>query len=272
MPKTKTSNNDEDTKPLINFVHANGFPAGSYKTFLRYFKPNYTIIAHEKYGHDQRFPIQKNWQYLVDELIYFLSKQKEPVICIGHSFGGVISFMAACKRPDLIKGVIMLDPPAMTGILGIAFKLAQKTKYIDKITPAGRSKNRRSQWPIHTDLAKLFSTRKLFKNFDQRCLQDYSESAVKQKNNALELNFTAQAETAIYRNIPTHLSSFKNKLKVPAVLIYGENTDLFPHYFFKRFAKKNKKIDLQSIKGGHMFPLEYPMETAEMIKGIIKAW
>ena len=259
-------------KPLINFVHANGFPAGSYKTFLHYFSNDYRTVAHPQFGHNPNFPIHHEWRYLVDELINYIKEQNEPVICVGHSFGGVISFLAACKQPELFKGLIMLDPPAMTGIMSFVLKLVRNTAYIDKITPAGKAKVRRSHWPVDTDLARMFKQRQLFKNFDPRCLQDYTQSGITQRNNRLELTFDAQAETEIFRNIPTYLSRLKNKLQVPAALIYGESSDLYPRYFFKRFARQNDKIKLHSIPGGHMFPLEHPEETATLINQVINQW
>ncbi|MCJ8321684.1 MAG: alpha/beta hydrolase [Colwellia sp.] len=263
---------NHQVKPLINFVHANGFPASSYQTFLNYFSQEYDVVAHEKYGHNPKYPIHNGWQFLVDELICYLKQQDQAVICIGHSFGGVISFLAACKQPELFKGLIMLDPPAMTGVMSWVLKIFKNTTYIDKITPAGKSKIRRSHWPVDTDLAKLFKQRQLFKNFDARCLKDYTRSAISLSNNRLELTFDTQAETEIFRNVPTHLSNLRNKLMVPAALIYGENSELYPSYFFKRFAKQNNKIKLHSIKGGHMFPLEHPMETSKLIDKIIRQW
>jgi len=260
------------TKPLINFVHANGFPAGSYQTFLNYFLEDYQIVAQEKYGHNPKFPIHNNWQYLVDELIVYLRQQDEPVICIGHSFGGVISFLAACKQPSLFKGLIMLDPPAMTGVMSWVLKVVKNTPYIDKLTPAGKSKTRRVHWPVNTNLNHLFNKKRLFKDFDARCLNDYTNSAMAFRNERIELTFNAQAETEIFRNIPTNLSSFRNKLTIPAALIYGESSDLNLTLFFKRFARKNKKIALHSIAGGHMFPLEKPMETAALINKVINQW
>ncbi|MFT5816136.1 MAG: pimeloyl-ACP methyl ester carboxylesterase, partial [Psychroserpens sp.] len=95
------------SKPVINFVHANGFPAGSYRTFLSLFSNDYSTIALEQYGHDDCYPIHNNWQFLVNELVNFIKKQDQKVICVGHSFGGVISFMAACQHPELFRGVVM---------------------------------------------------------------------------------------------------------------------------------------------------------------------
>ena len=58
---------------IINFAHANGFPAGSYKTLFDYFPDHFKIIALDKYGHNEQKPINHNWQAQVDELINFLS-------------------------------------------------------------------------------------------------------------------------------------------------------------------------------------------------------
>lgn len=267
----KTDNNDLTT-PLINFVHANGFPAGAYKTLFEYLSDDYLITALEKHGHNQSFPIHNNWQYLVDELIHHLKQQNQPVIGIGHSFGAVISFIAACQEPTLFKGLIMLDPPAMTGILGLAVSVMKQTPYIEKFTPAAQARTRRKHWPVGTDFVSLYQNRQLFKHFDRRCLQDYINSAMPIKNNRYELFFDADKEAEIFRTIPTNLAKLKNKLQVPAALIYGEDTDIFPSYFFKKFANQNKRIVLSKTQGGHMFPLEFPEETSAKIKGIIKSW
>jgi len=264
---------------IINFAHANGFPAGSYNTFFNYFtqaqspsgKP-YKIIAQHQYGHNSRFPVTNNWPHLVDELTQFVKQQPEPVIAIGHSFGGVISFIAACKHPELFKGLIMLDPPVFTGFESWAINLLKKTPYIDNISPAGKSKNRREFWPIETDLSKQFSRSKLFKNFDPRCLNDYVNSGIKMNKNQLELVFKRQVETDIFRNMPTNLAKLKHKLTIPAALITANQSDIAPAYFFKRFVKLNKSIEHHHIDGGHMFPLEKPEETFEFIDKIIKTW
>jgi pimeloyl-ACP methyl ester carboxylesterase len=262
------------SKTLINFVHANGFPAGSYQTLFNYFPEKYQIIAHEKYGHDERYPVENNWQPLVDEHISFVKQQLEThqqkqVINVGHSFGGVIAFIAACQQPSLFKGLIMLDPPVVTGTTALAMKFIKRTRLIDKFSPAGKAQVRRTHWPLNTDVAKLFSRRTLFKNFDQRCLNDYVNHGIKEHNDRLELVFSAQVEADIFRNLAENLSSYKNQLKIPATLIYAEQTDVCPHTFFKKFVKLNKCIQLTTTAGGHMFPLEQPESTANLITNII---
>jgi pimeloyl-ACP methyl ester carboxylesterase len=264
-------------KTLINFVHANGFPVSSYQTVFNYLPDNYQVIGHEKYGHDQNYPVKDNWQPLVDELINYVKQQlaeheQEQVINVGHSFGGVIAFIAACQQPQLFKGLIMLDPPVVTGTTAMVMKYIKKTKLMDKFSPSGKAKVRRTHWPLGTDIEKLFASRSLFKNFDKRCLNDYVSNGIVERNNQLELAFDAKVETNIFRNLAENLSSFKNKLTVPATLLYADQTDVCPHIFFKKFAKLNKNLNLEITQGGHMFPLERPEDTANMITKIIKKW
>ena len=262
-------------KHIINFAHANGFPAGSYQTFFSYLPENMQVIALDKYGHSKQKPINHNWQAQVEELISYVESNQvngKKVICLGHSFGGVISFIACCQRPDLFNGLIMLDPPTLSGAGALAARLVKKTRWIDKFSPAGRAENRRAQWPLGSDIGALFSGRKLFKDFDSRCLNDYITHGICERNNQLELTFDAQVEANIFRNIPSNLSSYKNKLTIPATLVYGTTTDVFPHHIFSRFIKLNKHIKLQTTPGGHMFPLESPERTAKLITNIINSF
>ena len=268
------------SKYLINFAHANGFPAGSYKTFFNTFPNEFTIMAHDQFGHNPNYPWHNNWHHLVEELIHYVVdkvlENNEKMIAVGHSFGGVLSFMAVCKRPDLFKGLIMLDPPVITGSISPLIRLIKKTPLIDKLSPAGKAKIRRTQWPVNSNLIKRFSQRKLFSNFDARCLKDYVDHGIREYSNnhgqGLELTFSAEVEAGIFRNLPTNLASFNNKLSVPATIVYAQNTDVCPHYFFKRFAKQHKMKIQRFDNVGHMFPLERPEQTSALITSIINAW
>jgi len=270
--------NDFNHATSINFVHGNGFPSGSYQTLFSYLPESMNVFAIDKYGHDHNFPVNHNWQAQVDELIKFvklnqkINEKGEPekVICLGHSFGGVISFIACCQQPSLFKGLIMLDPPVLTGIAASVIKLIKKTPLIDRFSPAGKTKIRRKHWPLGTDVAQYFSSRTLFKHFDHRCLNDYVNHGVMEKNDRLELRFDVKIEAEVFRNLASNLSSYKNKLTIPAALVYGKSTKVFPHRYFRSFSRLNKNIKLQSVPGGHMFPLENPEQTAKLIADIIK--
>ena len=151
-------------------------------------------------------------------------------------------------------------------------KLAKKTRYIDKITPAGKTVNRQRTWPKGSNLIENFQHKSLFKNFDPRCIKDYTLHGIKENEDQLELVFSPIVEAQIFRSVPSNLSRFKNKLSIPSALIYGEKSDILSPAMFKRFAKQNNITIKMLPKGGHMFPLEQPETTAQIIKTLISKW
>lgn len=262
-----------NSMPLLHFAHANGFPAGSYNKLFAYLKPQLDIIALDRFGHDERFPVQNNWPQQVKELVHYIeSNASEPVYAVGHSFGGVVSYMACCLRPDLFRGLIMLDPPLLGGWFARAFAFAKKTPLIDKLTPAGKSKIRKTFWEQDDDLVAYFRSRGLFKDMDLDCVKDYVAAVTTEHDNGRKLRFDHQIETKLFRSIPDNLRKYYGMLQVPAKLITAEHTDICHPPIIRPFLANNN-VKHEVFSGvGHMFPLEQPQKVAEMIQQQILSW
>lgn len=93
----------------VFFAHANGFPSATYAKLFEALAPEYRVDHLEMHGHDPRFPVNDNWDNLVDELLHHLASLEQPVWGVGHSLGGVLHYHAALRRPELYRGVVMLD-------------------------------------------------------------------------------------------------------------------------------------------------------------------
>ncbi|QJR79494.1 alpha/beta hydrolase [Alteromonas pelagimontana] len=262
-------------QPLtLHFAHANGFPAASYQTLFQQLPKEWKILSVPQFGHSSRFPVAANWQHQVTELIDYVANHaddSEPVFAVGHSFGAVISFMAACEAPSLFKGVIMLDPPLVTGAYSWLLKLLKHTPLIDKITPAALSQNRRRKWQKDTDLVAYFQAKGLFKNMDRRCVEDYVQGVMKERNGHWELGFNVDVETAIFRHVPHNLKRYAGKLQCPALLVTGQDTAVCVPPQRNSFIRANK-LTHQEVQGGHMFPLEYPDIVASVISSTLGEW
>ncbi|WP_143291542.1 alpha/beta fold hydrolase, partial [Burkholderia pseudomallei] len=97
-------------KDIIHFSHANGFPASTYRTIFAELADDYELRFIERIGHDRRFPVTRDWPHLVEQLLDDIGRAYErPVWLVGHSLGGYLSLMAALKRPQWVRGVVMLD-------------------------------------------------------------------------------------------------------------------------------------------------------------------
>lgn len=108
----------------IFFAHANGFPSATYGKLFSALEPDYRIRHLEQHGHDPRFPVDDNWNNLVDELILHVEQDSEPVWGVGHSLGGVLHYHAALRRPELYRGVVLLDSPLLTGVDRLVIRAA----------------------------------------------------------------------------------------------------------------------------------------------------
>jgi pimeloyl-ACP methyl ester carboxylesterase len=257
-------------KDILHFSHANGFPSLSYRVMLDALSEHYQVHWIDQLAHNPDFPVSNNWTHLANELIhYFENNYDRPVIAVGHSLGGVLSFMVAKSRPDLIKQVILLDAPIPDGLSSIALKIAKKIGAMDRITPAGRTEGRKETWDDQLEAIEYFKGKSLFKYVDKRCLKDYVQHGTTQWNKGIKLTFNADTEVSIYRTLPDNLHKGKKRLTVPSALIYGTNSNVVQPLQLK-FMKNTVGVYVDSMDGGHLFPLEQPEATAKIIQQTIE--
>ena len=253
---------------LINFAHANGIPAASYKPLFEALAPH-QVIYNPKYGHNPQFPFTDAWTHLAEELLHFLDQNaSEPVVAVGHSMGAVLSFIAACKSPGHFKGVLMLDPPLIWGKLAWAFRIAKLIGRGDDITPAGKSKFRRREWPSREDAIEYFSSKSLFK-FEPACFEAFCGAALRSKaDGGVELEFDVDVEVGIFRNTPTNIKSYRLPKDLPVKVIHGDKSDASRPECIEPFSNYFD-IERQLIAGRHMYPLQQPEQTVSLINEFI---
>lgn len=258
---------------ILHFAHANGFPAGSYKAVFNALPEDVRVIALEKFAHSANFPVSDNWERQADELLeYIQSQSQEAIYAVGHSFGAIISYIAASKKPDLFKGVIMLDPPLISGFMGRFVDLIRGTQLFDRVTPAKLASTRCTSWQLDTDLTAYFQQKGLFRNMRKECIQDYVSSAIAKKDGQYRLTFDNQVEADVFRTIPTQVHRKHGVLSLPGLLVTGSDTKVCRPRQIRSFLNANQFEHQVVSGGGHMFPLENPKEVAAIIANQIKIW
>lgn len=252
---------------LIHFAHANGIPGSSYRPLLERLQPH-SSFALERFGHDPRFPVDQNWAHLVDELIEHLQNHAtEPVLGVGHSMGALVTFMAACQRPDLFRGVLMLDPPIFWGTAAWAIKGLKRIGQIDRFTPAGKSKFRRQRWESRQQAVDYFAAKPLFQ-FAPDCFEAFCDAALESDDGGVRLSFRLDVELGIFRHSPDNLKTYSRPKNVPIKLIHADQSNASFPAMILPFAR-HFGIELERITGEHMFPLRQPDLTAQLIRDFI---
>ncbi|KEQ11231.1 hypothetical protein GZ78_29185 [Endozoicomonas numazuensis] len=257
------------SKDSIHFCHANGFPAPVYRQFLNPLEAQFRIQYLECHGHNPDYPVNNHWECLVDELIDQLERRyDQPVIGLGHSFGGVLTWFASRRRPDLYKAVILLDAPLMTPLDSGYIRLAKKLGIMGRITPSQRASERKAVWSERQEALDYFRSKTLFNQFDERCLEDYVDFGLDNRNESLSLKFDPAVEAAIFSNLPDRFPRAQ-KPGVPSSMVYGQSSDLLSRrrVLVHRYLTR---LDMQSTPGGHLFPLEFPEAAAKSVLQMIE--
>lgn len=255
----------------VFFAHANGFPSATYGKLFAALAPDYAVAHLQQHAHDPRFPVDDNWLNLVDELIHHLRQQPEPVWGVGHSLGGVLHLHAALRCPELYRGLVMLDSPVLTLADQLVIRAAKRFGFIDRITPAGRTLGRREAFADIAAAREYFAGKTLFRRFDPECFEAYLQHGLQQDGEQLRLRFDPATEISIYRSVPHTSPGRTQQLKVPLAVIRGRHSRVVMRHHASS-VKRMPQGESLSMPGGHMFPLERPQATADLLRSLFARW
>lgn len=255
--------------PIIQFSHANGFPATCYQALFQELAP-YTIQAVHNFGLGKYQPV-KDWRPMTDELIEYIDANfTKPVIGIGHSLGGVVTLWAATLRPDLFQQIILLDPPFLGRKRRFFSGMLQALGLVEKFIPiAKKALQRKDTFSSREEAFKYWQQKAFFRNFDPISFQAYVDHGLKKMpDGSFQLVVPAKLEAKVFATNPTRLKF--QKLQVPCHYVYATNGGVLEPHEVQEHQDRWKEMEFIAYPGGHMFPLEYPKATAQFIKKLIK--
>jgi pimeloyl-ACP methyl ester carboxylesterase len=165
-------------------------------------------------------------------------------------------------RPELFRAIVLLDAPIIGPFRGSMLGATKRLGIVDRVTPAGATRDRRSTWQTREEARAHFQGRKLFAGFAPECLDDYVRHGLVEEAGKLRLKIDPLIEYQIYRTIPHDMMRHLPKLRVPAFFLGGEDSDVVRRI---RLAGMRPKFRMRKVPGGHLFPFEHPRESATSI-------
>ena len=254
---------------VLHLTHANAYPPGCYQQFIQPFLENYRVIGLKQrpLWEESRPEDVKNWRILTDDLIRFFDEQGlKNVIGMGHSLGGIISVLAAVKRPDLFSKLVLIDPVIFKGYLAnlMAFLPIFLRKKI--FPPAQISAKRRDLWEDKQTVFDSFRKKNVFKRFSDEVLWDFVNAGTKPtKNGKITLTFSKEWETQIYATAPNVFSQVKS-LTLPFIAIRGAQSNVItPEVWQEWKAAQAANVFIEIPNAGHLIPMEQPAVLAKLI-------
>jgi pimeloyl-ACP methyl ester carboxylesterase len=258
--------------PPIVFSHANGFPAGTYGVLFEAWRhAGLRVHAIERIGHHPDFPVTSNWPHLRNELVGFIEREAGgPAFLVGHSLGGLLSVLAASRRPDLARGLVILDAPLITGWRAHGLQVAKATGLMRRMSPGRVSQRRRVEWPSREAVHAHFAVKHAFARWDARVLHDYVATGFEERDGRTRLAFQREIETRIYNTLPHHMPAVlrRHSLKCPVAFIAGTQSAEMRQGGIEA-SRRLAKERFSWMEGTHLFPMEKPDATAAEVLRLI---
>lgn len=261
-------------QPTLHFSAANGFPVAAYQHFLGQLDADFHIVALENRGiwSTSAPPARLHWNTHADDIIALLDYRRRhgldtaPAIAIGHSIGGTVSALAASKRPDLFRALIMIDPATPPGRYMWRLPAPVLRGILRKHRLVTSARNRRHQWQSIDEFHSSMRSKSIYKTFTEQAMHDYAQAALKQADDGhLQLRYDPHWEAQNF------LSSFApwralRTIRVPTLLLRADLSYMHPPGDFDYLTRKLAPfVDTASIKGvGHMAIQEDPDQVLQL--------
>ena len=170
----------DPVRPIdVLFLHATGFNAITYQSILEPLGGQMHAAAIDLRGHGRsRLPANprrmKSWAKFRDDVIQLLEKTApDGAVLGGHSMGGTVALLVAGKRPDLVKGLVLVDPVLMRRSVYRAYNFPILNMFIQKHALAKQALRRRRDFGSPSEAAEALRGRGAFKTWRSPFLDDY---------------------------------------------------------------------------------------------------
>jgi len=258
---------------IIHFAHANAYPPGSYSELLTKLGENHTVLASEARPLWQDRPSDRDtsWTLFADDLIRFLdNRQLSGIIGIGHSLGAVMTLIAAVKRPDLFRKIILIEPVILhRNLYRLTNIIPLKMRRLI-VPPIKIAEKRRNFWPSKEKAFDSFRTKKVFRKFSDTALNNYISAGLTKTDGGYKLTFSPEWEARVYAMA---YSSWKiyGELDIPSLSIRAEETNAIYKTAWPEWKKLRPEAGYECINNTtHLLPLESPDELTDILEHFIR--
>lgn len=257
-------------QPALHFAHANGFNAMTYRRLLAPLSGRFHIRAWDARGHGgTSLPADPsghgNWRIFRDDLIRlvenFVAEAGGPVLLGGHSMGGTTSLMVAAERPDLVRGLVLVDPVMVPASARLAMRLQRLLgRKGGPLSLADGAERRRAVFPDRATMVAAYKGRGAFRTWPEEVIADYVEGGTKDRpDGQVELACAPRWEAANFRAQDHNIWTDIGRLRCPLTLIYAGPTSTCRAPAPRLLGEHDPAATILRIgQSSHFLPMEFP--------------
>ena len=252
--------------PRVHFAHATGFNATTYRSLIRQFDARIDAFAMDARGHGRTTapadPAKlRSWGDHARDLTAFLESLGGPTLLSGHSMGGTVAIHIAANHPELVSGLLLIEPVViprshrvrtqMTQLLGLTRFMAMPKKTLQ----------RTMEFASRDAAIENFVGKGPFSTWPRHMVEDYVDGGtLPLEDGGVRLSCDRQWEARTFATVIPNLFHYAAKLSCPVTLMVGaERASTCRPKSRARFKEVVADLRLIEIEEAtHFLPMEYP--------------
>jgi len=261
------------SRPIICFLHGNGFCSLTYLPLLEVLYRNYDLVLTDLQGHGDSdtgkgYP---GWNALARDAFRALSCQsfidgERPVFAVAHSLGAVMSLLMAVETPQFFERLVLLDPVLFTPWMCRSSRFFEHLGLLRYSPLSRRTRGRVDAWESRKAARDALYGRGTFRGWTNEALDAYVDHALRETGGRrVELKCPPWFEAAIFGSAPQGLWSNIRRLQRPARFLVGCDSYPFILRSAEMATRLNQHCSVMRVFGGHCFMQEDPEQSAQYV-------
>lgn len=267
-------------KPLLHFLHGNGFCCRTYEPLLAKLAENFDLWLCDLQGHGESdhggafLGWNRNAELARGAFAAGLDRFGDVSrFACGHSFGGVLTSLILSKQPTLFERAVLLDPVIFPPRL-IFMRRLLRVVGVKGHAVSRKARTRRSHWPDRPAAHGALLDRGMFKGWERAAFDAHIEHALRDRpgtGTGVELKCRPEREADVFESMPWGLWRALRRIETPVHVLRGASSYPFVAESAARFARINDSVTSAEVPGGHCFMLEHSGVTADRIVAFLLA-
>lgn len=273
----------DPVRPIdVLWLHATGFNAVTYESILEPLGGQMHAAALDMRGHGRsKLPAHpgrlKSWNKFRDDVIQVLEKAApDGAVLGGHSMGATVALLVAGKRPDLVRGLVLVDPVLLKRGALQAYNIPLLNMFIRKNAMSKAALKRRRDFASPGEAAESLRGRGAFKTWRVPFLDDYVvDGVLRQDNGRYSLSCTPEWEAAVFsahRYRPWKALRKLRKKRIPIVALQADKESTSGADLDQRMHAIRPDAAITKVPGTtHFIPMERPYVVRDALKMLYEA-
>lgn len=252
--------------PTLVFLHGFGGDKDTWPSIVTKIPKTYHSIILDMPGHGETTfvegldePTVESYVRSIREFLEVTHLDKEKIYLIGCSFGGAVAALFAHNYPECVLNLALLCPAIVTPVRTETCSKVMSGHFTTLIPTNGEE---------FINMISLLTSKTQY--YPHRIMQSF-----------VNINFTIERQSLLRKLLQNLVSKDKefetdlqfkiNSIKIPTLIIWGENDEMLHVSGAKLLADNLENCELQIIENcNHVLQLDQPKKTAKFIVDFVK--